>query len=332
MKDAGDEFSSGTIAMDTLELIDPELRPLLALFPKRQLTGANLAEARLRTLPIPPSSSADVVVREVLLAGVGDAHDIPIRIYKPAVNGPLPCIFHMHGGGFVMGSAKEMAAVHTTTVSALQCAIVSVDYRLAPETAFPGNIDDCYAALAWTFANASIEEFDTTCIGVMGESAGGGLAASLALMARDRGEFPLAFQHLIYPMLDDRTCTLCDPHPIAGEFIWDAHNNQFGWQSLLGHPPGLPDVSPYAAAARAGNLERLPPAFISAGGLDLFVDENIDYAQRLNRSGVAVELHVYPGAFHGFTLAPDADVARAARRDSLDALRRFFRSRGHSSD
>ncbi len=310
--------------MNTLDLVDPELRPLLALFPTRELTRANLAEARLRALPIPPQPAADVAVRAMLVAGSGGAPNIPIRIYKPRVGRPLPCIFHMHGGGFVLGSAKDMTAVHIATASALHCAIVSVDYRLAPETTFPGNIADCYAALAWTFANASTEGFDITRIGVMGESAGGGLAASLALMARDRGEFALAFQHLIYPMLDDRTCTLADPHPTAGEFIWHAHNNRFGWEALLGHPPGLPDVSAYAAAARAKILSGLPPSFISTGALDLFVDEDIDYARRMNRAGVSVELHVYPGAFHGFTLMPDATVANAARRDSLDALRRFL--------
>lgn len=310
--------------MNTLELVDPELRPLLAIFPTQQLTHENLADARLRTLPIPSPANSDVDVRDALVPGTGNAPAVPIRIYKPASDKPLPCIFHMHGGGYVMGSAKELTAMHRAAASALRCAIVSVDYRLAPETRFPGNIEDCYAALAWTFANASSEGFDTTCIGVMGESAGGGLAASLAIMARDRGEFSLAFQQLIYPMLDDRTCTQADPHPTAGEFVWHAHNNRFGWECLLGHPPGLQYVSEYAAAARAENLAGLPPAFISTGALDLFVDEDIDYARRLNRAGVSVELHVYRGAFHGFTLMPDATVANAARRDSFEALYRFL--------
>ena len=316
--------------MNTIDLVDSELRPLLAIFPTRRLSRANLAEARQRVLPIPPQPPADVSVREAAVAGRGVAPAVPVRIYKPATDEPLPCIFHMHGGGFVMGSAKDMAAVHTAMASELRCAIVSVDYRLAPETAFPGNIEDCYAALAWTFANASAEGFDTARIGVMGESAGGGLAASLALMARDRGEFSLAFQNLIYPMLDDRTCMLTDPHPTAGEFIWHTHNNHFGWEALLGHPPGLSGTSAYAAAARADDLTGLPPTFISTGALDLFVDEDIDYARRLNRAGVSVELHVYPGAFHGFTLIPDAAVAVAARRDSLAALQRFTMRRVRS--
>jgi triacylglycerol lipase len=144
-------------------------------------------------------------------------------------------------------------------------------------------------------------------------------------MVRDRGEHRLAFQHLIYPMIDDRTCTRPDPHPFTGEFIWPPANNRFGWAALLGHEPGRDGVSPYAAAARADDVSRLPPTFISTAALDLFVEENIEYARRLMRAGVPVELHVYPGAFHAFNLWPMAHVAEAARRDSREALRRAMR-------
>lgn len=157
----------------------------------------------------------------------------------------------------------------------------------------------------------------------MGESAGGGLAAAFALLVRDRGEHRLAFQHLIYPMLDDRTSAgEADVHPFAGEFIWNHHNNRFGWEALLGVPPGSVSVSSYASPARAESLAGLPPTFISTGALDLFVDEDVTYAQRLIRAGVPTELHVYPGAFHAFDFAPDADVSKRARRDSLAALAR----------
>lgn len=157
----------------------------------------------------------------------------------------------------------------------------------------------------------------------MGESAGGGLAAALALLARDRGDYALAFQHLIYPMIDDRTCVSDDPNPVTGEFIWTRHNNHFGWSALLGEAPGGPDISPYAAAARAKDLAGLPATFISTPTLDLFVDEDIAYARRLMRAGVPVELHVYPGGFHGFDYAPDSSrLAANARRDSRAALRR----------
>ena len=159
----------------------------------------------------------------------------------------------------------------------------------------------------------------------MGESAGGGLAAALALLARDRGAYKLTFQHLIYPMLDDRTCVAAEPNPVAGEFIWTPHNNHFGWSALLGHAPGRPGVSPYAAPARAVDLTGLPPAFIACPTLDLFIDEDVTYAQRLMRAGVPVELHVYPGGFHGFDIFGDAAaVSLQARRDSREALRRFL--------
>jgi acetyl esterase/lipase len=144
----------------------------------------------------------------------------------------------------------------------------------------------------------------------------------LALLARDRGEYPLAFQHLIYPMLDDRTCVSADPHPYTGEYIWTPHNNSFGWSALLNAPPGSDGVSTYAAPARALDLSGLPKTFISTGALDLFLEEDIEYARRLMRHGVPVELHVYPGAYHAFDLALDARVAADAKRDSCSALQR----------
>ena len=310
--------------MDTLELVDPALRPILQLFPARTLTAGSLAEARSRTLPITPADESGVSVRTLAVPGRSGAPDVPIRIYRPNDAASLPCIVHMHGGGFVLGSAKEMAPIHFCLARELGCAIVSVDYRLAPETTFPGSIEDCYDALSWTFAHADAEGFDATRIGVMGESAGGGLAAALALLARDRREYSLAFQHLVYPMLDDRTGTVGIPHPTAGEFIWSPMNNHFGWSALLGRTPGSEDISPYAAAARATELAGLPPAFIATGALDLFIDEDIEYARRLLRAAVPVELHVYPGAFHGFDLVPDARISIAARRDSRAALRLFL--------
>jgi len=161
--------------------------------------------------------------------------------------------------------------------------------------------------------------------GVKGESAGGGLAAVLSLLTRDRLGPRLAFQHLIYPMLDDRTGIDLNPNPYSGEFVWNRQQNEFGWSSLLGKQPGSPDVTAYAAAARAENLAGLPPTFIGVGSLDLFLDESLAYAGRLSRAGANVELHVYPGAFHRFYEAPDARVAQAAQRDSRDALRRVMR-------
>ncbi len=255
--------------------------------------------------------------------GPAGAPGVRVAMHRPmAANGPLPAILHVHGGGYVLGEATLDDIANRTLALTLGCAIFSVDYRLAPETAHPGPVEDCYAALNYVAANAGALRVDAARIGVMGESAGGGLAAALALLARDRGGPGLAFQHLIYPMLDDRTCVAADPHPFTGEFVWGVAQNRYGWAALLGQAPGGADVSPYAAAARATDLSGLPPAFIAVGALDLFLEENLEYARRLTRAGVPVELHVYPGAYHGFQLAPGAAVTEAANRDSVAALRR----------
>jgi acetyl esterase/lipase len=200
--------------------------------------------------------------------------------------------------------------------------VVSVDYRLAPETPHPGPVEDCYAALKWLLANAESLGVDRNRLAIGGESAGGGLSAALALLARDRGEVPLTFQMLSAPVLDDRTCLRRDPHPYAGEFIWTHETNYLGWKALLGCEPGSQSVSPYASAARAENLAGLPPAFISVGALDLLLEEDLEYARRLARAGVPVELHVYPGGLHGFELVADSHLAKEVLRTSLTALKR----------
>ncbi len=317
-------------AMNSKHLVDSELADLLAFFPPVELSAQTLPMIRAMEATFDvgapgPASEVEVAARKI--GGPAGAPDVGVMIYRPRQSAtPLPCIFHIHGGGYVLGSASRMEPIHRKLCVAAACVIVSIDYRLAPETPSPGPLEDCYAGLKWLYAAAEGLGVDVRRIGVMGESAGGGLAAALALLARDRGEYSLAFQHLIYPMLDDRTCVTPDPHPFAGEFVWDHKKNAFGWASLLGEAPGAEGVSEYAAPARARDLARLPRTFISTGALDLFLEEDIEYARRLMRCGVAVELHVYPGAYHGFDLAPDAAVAKQARRDSLDALRRAMGS------
>jgi triacylglycerol lipase len=307
-------------------LVDPELFGFLDGFPSLALSMDNLAAVReMARQPAPFFSEPEAAVETSSRSAPGPdgAPDVPMLIHRPeSADAPLPCIVHMHGGGYVIGSPAADGPQHRDLAAALQCCIVSVDYRLAPETPFPGAIEDCYAALTWVFANAESLGIDPSRVGVMGESAGGGLAAALALITRDRGEFALAFQHLIYPMIDDRICVAADPHPYVGEFIWTPHNNRFGWSALLGGAPGGAGVSPYAAAARAEDLTGLPPTFISTGALDLFLEEDLDYARRLMRAGVPVELHVYPGGFHAFDYDPAASVAAQARRDSRAALAR----------
>lgn len=310
-------------------LVDPDLLPFLEFLPTRNLSDETLAEMRAASFPLPvdPEADAKVSAQRVKVPGPEGAPEVEVACYRPiAATGDLPCILHIHGGGYVGGSINNQVGAHKTYALALDCAIVTVEYRLAPETRFPGAVEDCYAALKWLNANPSIPGVDLKRVGVMGESAGGGLAAALALLVRDRGEFAFTFQHLIYPMLDDRTSVVpdADIHPYAGEYLWHHHNNRYGWSSLLGHEPGRTGVSPYAAPARAENLEGLPPTFISTGSLDLFLEEDMDYARRLMRAGVPTELHVYPGGFHAFDWAPGVDVSQRAQRDSKAALKRFL--------
>lgn len=314
--------------MTEYPLVDPELWPLLEAWPTVELRGDLLDAIRSNgaRLPAPPIVANDVRMAERRVPGPAAAPEVALRIYTPAGEGPFPCLYHIHGGGYVLGDAASLEDVHRPMAAALGCVIVSVDYRLAPETVFPGAIEDCYAGLAWTTTHAGELGIDPARIGVTGESAGAGLAAALALLVRDRGEYRLAFQNLIYPMIDDRTCTTTDPHPHTGAFIWTPHNNRFGWRALLGQEPGGPDISPYAAASRATDLTGLPPTYISTGALDLFLEEDLDYARRLIRAGVPTELHVYPGAVHGFERHPSALVSRQSRRDRMDALRRALAS------
>jgi len=309
----------------TRHLVDPQLASLLESMPTVELTVENLPFHRARTAePIAVNHASSNVERILCSIPVPrGAPEVCVRIYRPQYSPhALPCIFHIHGGGYVMGSAARQEPLHRSIVSEIGCAILSVDYRLAPETVFPGAIEDCYAALSWLFAKAPDLGVDRNRIGLMGESAGGGLAAALALLTRDRGGPHPIFQHLIYPMIDDRTCLLDDPHALTGEFVWTRQNNRFGWSSLLGVAPGSTGVSPYAAVARSEQLAGLPPTFISVGALDLFVEEDIDYARSLMRAGVPTELHVYPGAFHGFQRSPNAEIAIKARTNSMVALSR----------
>lgn len=313
--------------MNSRHRVDPELAPILDILPVAQLTAESLPAIRaagaamLGSIPVPDFPGLSVGER--LVPGPEGAPDVRVLVYRPEPQAaPTAGLLWVHGGGYVSGSAAAEDIRARALAAALGCVLVSVDYRLAPEVPHPGPLEDCYAALRWLHASAAELGVDPARLAVGGGSAGGGLAAALALLARDRGEVPLVFQCLLAPMLDDRTVTLDPPHPYAGEFIWTRDANRFGWASLLGHEPGGEGVSPYAAAARAEDLAGLPATFISVGALDLFLEENMEYARRLTRAGVSVELHVYPGVYHGFQMVPQAQVTKAAERDQISALRR----------
>ena len=313
-------------------LVAPELLAAAEAFPAVPLTRELLPYARvgveenpiLKAAVLAPEHHA-VGRTERFAPGVGGAPDVRMLVYTPAVDSGAarPAYLYIHGGGYVLGSADMMDASSRAIVADLGCVLVSVDYRLAPETPYPGAVEDCYAALTWLHANADALGVDRTRIAVGGESAGAGHAAALAIHARDRGEVPICFQLLDSPMLDDRTGSSADPHPYCGEFAWPPASNRFGWAALLGTDPGGLDVPPAAVPARVANLTGLPPAFILVGGIDLFMEEDLEYARRLMRAGVPVELHVIPGAFHGFgTAGPQAHQVRTAHRLTREALAR----------
>ena len=231
-----------------------------------------------------------------------------MRLHRPTgVAGRAPALLWIHGGGFVMGTAAQDDLLCRRVADELGAVVASAEYRLAPEARFPLPLHDCHDALAW-LANRS--DVDPTRVAVGGASAGGGLAAGLALLARDRGEVDVAFQLLTYPMLDDRT--VCRTGIDERNFrLWNNRSNRFGWQSYTGLAPGSPDVSPLAAPARAPDLSGLPPAWIGVGTLDLFHDEDLEYAARLRAAGVPCEVLEVAGAFHGFDLVRRAEVVRA---------------------
>jgi acetyl esterase/lipase len=271
------------------------------------------------SMPVDPATT--ITMRDVSVPSPNGDPDVIVRVYSPpASEQPRPCCYWIHGGGYIFGTIDTSDARCVQTAETLDCVVVSVEYRLAPEHPYPAPLEDCYTGLAWTAAHTGELGIDPARIAVVGQSAGGGLAAGLALLVRDRGEIPLCFQLLIYPMIDDRNTT---PSSHLVTKVWTRETNILGWHSYLGHEPGLPDVSPYAAPARAEDLRGLAPAFIGVGTLDVFRDENIDYARRLLAAGVPTELHVYAGAPHGFEgLAPQAAVSQRFNRDIAEALRR----------
>jgi acetyl esterase/lipase len=309
--------------MPSRHLLDREMQPLGEM-PAISFESVGIEEVRAMMAanrpPLPPLPD-DVQVYEARTPGRDGAPDVRLVVTAPKAAGRnRPGILHVHGGGYVLGSAEMTGPTDATYASQLGAVVVSVDYRLAPETPHPGPVEDCYAGLAWLHAQAAVLGVDPGCVVVTGESAGGGLAAALVLLAKHRGEYSVAFQHLVFPMLDDRTVTHPDPSPFLGQFVWNKDANRFGWTSLLGGPPGAPDVSPFAAPARATDLSGLPPTFMICGALDLFLEEDLDYARRLIRAGVPTELHVYPGAPHGFMFMPEAQITKTYARDSMAAL------------
>lgn len=309
-------------ALRTLaEVTTPSLTP--EMIPARRQDGG----------VIPPVSDEELrrggrfTTEERTVPGLDGDPDISLLICRPtAPAGTLGCVYHIHGGGMVLGDNRSGILTMLDWAERYDLVVVSVEYRRAPETPHPGPVNDCYAGLRWTAAHAAELGFDPGRLLVAGGSAGGGLAAAVALMARDTGGPALLGQVLMSPMLDDRNDT---PSAVqmAGRGLWDRTANQTGWSSLLGDAAGGPDVSPYAAPARAEDLSGLPPAFIDVGSAETFRDEDVTYASRIWQAGGVAELHVWPGGFHGFDgLAPAAALSHDAVQARVRWLDRLFRA------
>ncbi|MES2987350.1 MAG: alpha/beta hydrolase [Pseudomonadota bacterium] len=303
---------------DTRHLVDPQLLPLLDLLPPVRLDGQGLEQTRaiFRTSAargFGEAISGGVARSEVIVPA---SPAVRVLVYRPeTAAGALPAIIHAHSGGYMLGSPEGREGANRHWCASLGCVVVSVDYRLAPEAPYPAAIEDMVVVLDWMQSSAETLSIDPSRIVAMGESAGGGLCAGLALKARGR----LAGQMLAYPMLDDRT-GINAPGP-QGQFVWTRENNVAAWDAVLnGH-----DAEPYVAPARANDLSGLPPAAILVGDLDLFLAEDIAYATRLAEAGVPIAVHVYPGAFHAFDAMVSANVAQRFRRDVEHALKRMMR-------
>lgn len=314
--------------------IDPEV--LAGLAPLRDAAGESgpppvgdvatrRANSRRRVALMMPARPAigGVELRHYTLE-TDDGATLTLGWYRRAGgNQPGSAVLYVHGGGLILGMG-ELGALFDWAVRRYVAdsgvPMLLVDYRTAPEFPYPVPVQDCFAALRWLVRHAGDLGVDATRVAVMGDSAGGGLAAAVCLLARDCGEPAVALQVLLYPMLDDRAVT---PDPQLAPFAtWTYDDNVTGWRAYLGDGAGGYGVGAHAAPARAADLSRLPLTYIDVGDLDIFRDEDITYARRLAEAGVPTELHVHPGCPHAFEgMAPDAAVSRRAMADRVRRLR-----------
>lgn len=272
---------------------------------RRKNHTAGMAGAAASREPVPGVERTDVSI------ATADGAELRRSLYSSAMgDAPGSAVLYLHGGGFIVPLLPIYDGLMRNYTKRTGAPMVLVDYRVAPEHPHPIPLEDCYTALCWLADNATELGVDRDRIAVIGESAGGGLAAGVTLLARDRGGPAVAQQLLIYAMLDDRTVGP-DPQLPPEYLVFSYDDNRTGWAALLGAQWPRGDVSPHAAPARASDLSSLPATYIDVGDLDILRDENIEYARRLMAAGIPTELHVIPGLTHGFDmLAPDAGVTQ----------------------
>lgn len=314
---------------DPLRLVDSELRDVArTMIPQAgaHITAESIAILR-SSWPVPPllpSPAAHVQVIEIAGAPGNPSVGIEVIGVRHGEK-PRPAILHIHGGGMICGRARHMTAFCQSLSDEFDCVVINVDYRLSPETTFPGPVLDNYAALAWLNANAGTLGVDRSRIAIMGESAGGGLAALVGLMARDKGGISPCQLMLLYPMLDDRTGSLHKVPPHIAPVGWSPEANRFGWTAFLGVPAGSAKVPPNGAPARFADLSGLPSTFIGVGAIDLFAIEDLAFGTRLVEAGVPTKIEIVPGAFHGFDVAvPTARVSKEFTATWKSALSAAF--------
>jgi acetyl esterase/lipase len=288
----------------------------------RAMVGGMIAAIKAE---VPKTEGLDIAERQV--PGFEGDPAVKVRIYRPSGRSDaLPALLWIHAGGWVLGDLELEDLMAAQIAKDVQCAVFAVDYRLAPEHPYPAPLRDCYAALQWLASRSGELNVDAARIAVGGSSAGGNLATAVSLMARDRGEAQPAFQLLIYPALDDSNVTQASETAPDTPF-WTRENALHAWSAYLGREPGSAGVEAYAAPIRATDLSDLPPAYIAVGEIDLFFDENVEYARRLIAAGVPTELHVYPGAYHAFDVfTPMGRISQQFVADRNTVLRRVLRT------
>ena len=314
--------------MDTRHLVDPEVWPIVELLPFAELTRETLDQARADAAGRFADLAEMPLAATVRTAPRANGSSVELYHFDPKPGAQnQAALYHVHGGGMILGTAKDMQAGPSAMAAALGIPVISVEYRLAPEAPFPGPQHDCIDGLTWLAAHASELGIDPARIAIVGESAGGGLAAATALMARDTGGPRLAAQVLVYPMLDHRTgSAACQwNNRSTGEFLWNRAGNQFGWEALRGDYTPDDARKGWFSPALAEDLAGLPPTLLLTGSLDLFFDEDLDYARRLVDAGVPVELHSYPGAIHAFNMVAEAAISKAFARDLLGGIARLLK-------
>jgi len=303
--------------------LDETHKAILDLFPDDFLSMEDIPATRIALTGPPAEIPDEVSVEDVLIEGLNGDPELRIRLYRPNnIPDGSPGLLWMHPGGMTLLTADSEDATNAQRALDHGCVVASVDYRLAPEHPFPAAPDDCYAALIWFAENAKALGISASRIAIGGASAGAGLAASTALRARDESGPEILFQLLTYPMLDHRNCTPSS-YGVVDEFrVWNRAANLISWEAYLG---GTTEVSIYASPSLAKDLSNLPPALISVGSLDNFVDECIDYGQRMMQAGVSVDLHVYAGAFHGSVgMVPHSPISSLWTKTENDALHAVF--------